>query len=431
MPPARESRPAGVDVGMEEASQGEQQDMGPFVLSWVAGRALARNKLRTALAALGIIIGVGAVICTVAIGEGATVLMEQAIASIGVNFVWVEAGSANVAGVRTGGYGTRTLVDEDMVAIKAQCALVATLSPQVDTSVQLIRGNLNWRSPVRGVTPEYLRIRDWQVVQGAPFTDADVAATANVAVLGQTVVERLFLPHEDPIGEIIRVKDKAVRVIGVLARKGATASGGDNDDTFLMPYTFVQKRIKGQTWLDDILCSAVSASAIPGAEKQITEILRARHRLGDKPDDFNLRHPVEMAQMLEEQTTTMELLVASIAAVSLLVGSIGIMNIMLVSVTERTREIGIRLAVGAKGRDIRWQFLVEAIILCLVGGGLGILAGVAGARVVAATLEWPVFVSPRAIVMALGISTFIGLFFGLYPASKAAGLDPIRALQFE
>jgi putative ABC transport system permease protein len=404
--------------------------MGPFVLSRVAGRALARNKLRTALAALGIIIGVGAVICTVAIGEGATVLMEQAIASIGVNFVWVEAGSAYVAGVRTGGYGTRTLVEGDAAAIKKEAPLVALVSPQCDTGAQVIRGNQNWHTTLRGESADYFKIRDWGPMKGVLFTDQDVLATANLCVLGKSVADVLF-GEEDPIDQMIRVKDHACRVVGVLAPKGQTASGGDNDDTIIAPYTWVQKRIKGQVWLDDILCSAVSASAIPAAEQQITEILRARHRLGDKPDDFNLRHPIEMAQMLEEQTTTMELLVASIAAVSLLVGSIGIMNIMLVSVTERTREIGIRLAVGAKGRDIRWQFLVEAIILCLVGGGLGILAGVAGARVVAATLEWPVYVSPRAIMVALGISTFIGLFFGLYPASKAAGLDPIRALQFE
>jgi putative ABC transport system permease protein len=404
--------------------------MGPFVLSRVAGRALVRNKMRTALAALGIIIGVGAVICTVAIGEGAAVMIEQSISAIGVNFVWVEAGSANVAGVRTGGYGTKTLVDEDVVAIRKGASLVTLVSPQVDTGVQVVRGNQNWRTTLRGESADYFKIRDWRPIKGTLFTDKDVATMANVCVLGKSVADILF-DEEDPIDQTIRVRDHACRVVGVLSPKGQTATGGDNDDTVIMPYTYVEKRIKGQTWLDDILCSAVSASAIPAAEQQLTEILRLRHRLGDKPDDFNLRHPVEMAQMVEEQARTMELLVASIAAISLLVGSIGIMNIMLVSVTERTREIGIRLAVGAKGRDIRWQFLIEAIILCLVGGGLGILAGVAGARVVSATLEWPVHVSPFAVAIALAIATVIGVFFGLYPASKAAKLDPIRALQFE
>jgi len=404
--------------------------MGPFVLSWVAGRALARNKMRTALAALGIIIGVGAVICTVAIGEGAAVRIEQSISAIGVNFVWVEAGSVNVAGVRTGGYGTRTLVEEDAAAIQKEASLIEFVSPQVDTGAQVIRGNQNWRTTLRGESADYFKIRDWGPMKGTLFTDQDVLATANVCVLGKSVADILF-GEEDPIDQPIRVRDHTCRVIGVLSPKGQTATGGDNDDTVIMPYTYVQKRIKGQTWLDDILCSAVSARAIAAAEQQISEILRARHRLGDGPDDFNLRHPVEMAQVMEEQARTMELLVASIAAISLLVGSIGIMNIMLVSVTERTREIGIRLAVGAKGRDIRWQFLIEAIILCLVGGGLGIVAGALGATLVSATLEWPVHVSPRAVTVALAIATVIGVFFGLHPASKAARLDPIRALQFE
>jgi len=404
--------------------------MGPFVLSRVAGRALARNKMRTALAALGIIIGVGAVICTVAIGEGAAVQIEKSISAIGVNFVWVEAGSTNIMGVRTGGYGTRTLVDGDVEAIRQGVPLVQYVSPQVDTGVQVIRGNQNWRTTIRGESADYFKIRDWQPIKGALFTDQEVQATADACVLGKSVADILF-GEEDPIDQTIRVKGHGCRVVGVLAPKGQTATGGDNDDTIIAPYTFVQKKIKGQWWLDDILCSAVSSRAIPAAEKQITDILRARHRLGDKPDDFNLRHPVEMAQMVEEQARTMEMLVASIAAISLLVGSIGIMNIMLVSVTERTHEIGIRLAIGAKGRDIRWQFLIEAIVLCLVGGGLGILAGAGGARVVSTALEWPIHISPRAVALALAISTVIGVFFGLYPASKAARLDPIQALQFE
>ncbi len=404
--------------------------MGPFTLSRVAGRALARNKMRTALAALGIIIGVGAVICTVAIGEGAAVQIEKSISAIGVNFVWVEAGSANVMGVRTGGYGTRTLVDEDVEAIRQGVPLVQYVSPQVDTGVQVIRGNQNWRTTIRGESADYFMIRDWQPIEGALFTDQEVRTAADACVLGKSVADILF-GEEDPVDQTIRVKGHACRVIGVLAPKGQTATGGDNDDTVIAPYTFVQKKIKGQWWLDDILCSAISARAIPSAEQQITDILRIRHRLGDKPDDFNLRHPVEMAQLVEEQARTMETLVASIAAISLLVGSIGIMNIMLVSVTERTREIGIRLAIGAKGRDIRWQFLIEAIVLCLTGGGLGILAGALGARMVSTALGWPIHISPPAIALALAISTVIGVFFGLYPASKAARLDPIHALQFE
>ena len=404
--------------------------MGPVIVGRVALRALGRNKMRTGLSMLGIVIGVAAVICTVAIGEGASVRVRDATNAIGVNLIWVEAGSVNVGGVRTGGYGTRTLVDEDMVAIRTLCPLVTHLSPQVDTSVQVIRGNMNWRTTVRGVTPEYLAIRDWQVVKGALFTDLDVAGAASVCVLGKTVVERLFLPEEDPIGETIRVKDKGCKVIGVLAAKGPTVSGGDNDDTFLMPYTTVQKRIKGQTWLDDILCSAVSGAVIAAAERQISDIVRARHRLAEgRPDDFNLRHPTEYAALVAEQTLTMEFLLAGIAAVSLLVGSIGIMNIMLVSVSERTREIGIRMAVGAKARDIQWQFLVEALILALVGGGFGTIAGHAGSRLIASSLQWPTSVSAEAVAVALAVSSVIGVFFGFYPAYKAAHLDPIAALQ--
>jgi putative ABC transport system permease protein len=404
--------------------------VGPFVLSRVAGRALARNKMRTALATLGIIIGVAAVICTVGIGEGAAVQIERAISAIGVNFVWIEAGSANVAGVRTGAYGRRSLLVGDAQAIRTSVPLVRFVSEQVDTGVQLVHGNQNWHTTLRGESADYFKIRSWEPIRGALFTDEDVSKTASVCVLGKTVADVLF-GDEDPIDQSLRVNDRQCRVIGVLEAKGQTAGGGDNDDTLIMPYTFVQKRIKGQWWLDDILCSAVSAPAIPAAESQITEVLRARHRLGDRPDDFNLRHPVDMAQLVQDQAKTMESLLAGIAAISLLVGSIGIMNIMLVSVTERTREIGIRVAVGAKGRDIRWQFLIEAAILCLAGGLIGIFVGMLGARAISATLGWSVYVSPRAVGIALAISTAVGVFFGLYPAFKAARLDPIRALQFE
>ncbi|MCX6543885.1 MAG: ABC transporter permease [Acidobacteria bacterium] len=406
--------------------------MGPILISRIALTALGRNKARTALSILGIVIGVAAVICTVAIGEGAAARVKEATSAIGVNLIWVEAGSVNVQGARTGSAGTRSLVNEDMVAIRALCPLVTYVSPQVDTGLQVIRGSLNWRTTVRGVTPEYMGIRNWKVVQGAMFTDLDVTTMANVCVLGRTVMERLFLPEEDPIGQIIRVKDKPCKVIGVLAPKGATVTGGDNDDTFLMPYSTVQRRIKGQFWLDDILCSAASGAVVRDAENQIISIVRIRHRIAEgQPDDFNLRHPTEIAELIAEQTRTMEMLLTGIAAVSLLVGSVGIMNIMLVSVTERTREIGIRMATGARGRDIRWQFLVEALVLTVGGGGLGTLAGYLGSQMLASYLGWPMHLSMQAVAISIGVSTAIGIFFGFYPAHQAARLDPISALQSE
>jgi len=406
--------------------------MGPILISRIAVTALGRNKTRTALSILGIVIGVAAVICTVAIGEGAAARVREATAAIGVNLIWVEAGSVNVGGVRTGNAGAQNLMYDDLEAIRELCPLVTHLSPLVDTGVQLVRGNQNWRSTVRGVTPEYLAIRDWKIVQGVGFTDLDVTTMANVCVLGKTVVDNLFLPEEDPIGQTIRVQKLACKVIGILPVKGGTVTGGDNDDTFLMPYTTVQKRIKGQTWLDDILVSAASETVITETESQISAIVRARHRLTDgRPDDFNLRHPTEYADLVAEQTRTMEMLLAGIAAVSLLVGSVGVMNIMLVSVTERTREIGIRMAIGARGQDVRWQFLIEAMILTLCGGGLGTLAGYVGSQMLANYFGWPMNLSPEAITIAIAVSTAIGIFFGFYPAHQAARLDPITALQSE
>jgi putative ABC transport system permease protein len=398
---------------------------------WIAVKALRRNVLRTILTMLGVIIGVAAVICTIAIGEGASSRIRDAISSIGSNLIWVEAGGVNRGGVRTGSFGTRTLTLADARAIQQQISLVINVSPQVDTRVQAIAGNQNWGTTVRGVSPEYVALKNWPIVHGAMFTEQDVAAAANVCVLAQTTVEMLFAAR-DPVGETMRVKDQPCKVIGVLGVKGQSATGQDQDDTILMPYTAVMKKIKGQFWLDDILMSAISAEAAPVAEEQIAALLRDRHRLkpGD-PDDFNLRHPTEIAQAVEESARVMELLLASVASVSLIVGGVGIMNIMLVSVTERTREIGLRLAIGARGRDVLRQFLIEALILSLAGGAIGIALGMCGTRVISNVFGWATRVSGQAVVLAVFFAAAIGIFFGYYPARRAASLDPIEALRFE
>jgi putative ABC transport system permease protein len=397
----------------------------------VSLKALRRNMMRTALTMLGVIIGVSAVICTIAIGEGATSKIREAISSIGANVIWVEAGGVNKGGVRTGSGGTKSLTLADMRAIKEQVPLITHLSPLVDTRTQLIYGNQNWNSTVRGVSPDYLNVKAWPIVRGGMFDETDVQRAAPVCVLGQTIVDQLF-GEQDPLGETIRVKGEPCKVAGVLGVKGQSATGQDQDDTFFMPYTTVMKKIKGQYWLDDIMMSAVTGEAIPAAEAQIQELMRARHKIREgMTDDFNLRHPTEIAEAVAASAKTMEMLLAAVASVSLFVGGVGIMNIMLVSVTERTREIGLRLAVGARGRDVLRQFLLEAVILSLAGGFLGIMLGLGGTRVISDLFQWPTRVSPAAIGMAVAFAAAIGVFFGFYPARRAAALDPIEALRHE
>src|SRR2546422_2988496 len=404
--------------------------MNLLMIPRLALKALRQNIMRTALTMLGIIIGVGAVICVIAIGEGAEASVEQAITNIGANMIWVEAGGVNRGGVRTGAYGTKTLTLGDYEAIKEHVSLVTNVTPQADTRVQVVYGNQNWGTSVRGVGPEYLALKSWNVVRGGMYTDVDVERANNVCVLGQTLVDQLF-GSQDPIGETIRVKDQPCVVVGVLDVKGQSATGQDQDDNFLMPYTTVMKKIKGQTWLDDIMCSAISAKVVDQAEQEIAALMRERHHIRPGTDnDFNLRHPTEIAEAVKESTRTMEALLAAIASVSLLVGGIGIMNIMLVSVTERTREIGLRQAV-ARGRDVLRQFLVEAIILSLIGGAIGVGAGTLGAQAIADAFQWPARVSSNAVTLAFSCSAAIGIFFGYYPARQAARLDPIEALRFE
>jgi len=397
----------------------------------VALRALARNKMRTALTMLGIIIGVGAVICTVAIGEGASNQVQEQIRNLGDNIVFVAAGSVSQGGVRMGSAATKTLTVADAKAIQQQIPMIARVSPGVGSRVQVVYGNQNWNTRVSGVGPEFLEIRRWPVANGSAFSDHEVEAAANVCLLGPTVVENLF-GSEDPVNQTVRIQNLPFRVIGVLASKGQSPFGQDEDDTILMPFTTVQKKISGIDWLQFVMCSAISPEAINPARQQIAGLLRQRHRLRpNEDDDFIIRSPMDLANAQAQAGKIMTLLLASIASVSLLVGGIGIMNIMLVSVTERTREIGVRMAVGATEEDVQMQFLSEAMVLSLFGGSAGVLFGVGASIGVSSMLQWPTRIPPLAIVIAVLFSAGVGIFFGYYPARKAARLDPIEALRYE
>ena len=393
--------------------------------------ALLRNKTRSLLTVLGITIGIAAVICVVAVGEAGQAQVEQQLNSLGDNFVWIEAGGRAVNGVRTGSHGTPTLTLEDAVAIRRQIPLIKAVSPNVDGSIQVIYGNQNWFTGYRGVSPEYLDIKRWVVDQGAAFTPDDVDNAADVCAIGRTVREQLF-GVEDPIGKVIRLNGLPCKVVATLVPKGLSMSGQDQDDTILMPYTMVQKKIKGVTWLDDILCSAVSQDAVKLAGQEAAALLRDRHHLRpEMPDDFNIRNPEDIIQAQLAASRTLTVLLVTIASISLLVGGIGIMNVMLVSVTERTREIGVRVAVGATEAAIRLQFLGESVMLSLVGGTAGVLLGIVGTVVAGRTLEWPMKLSLQAVLVAALFSVAVGVFFGYYPARKASLLDPIEALRAE
>ena len=399
----------------------------------VAFRALVRNKMRAALTMLGIIIGVAAVIAMVSIGQGASASVQAQIESIGTNLLFVSAGAQNVGGVRsgTGDTGTNTLTVDDLDAIKREVPSVSMVTPNVNARSQLVAGNMNWNTNVTGVSEQYPEIRKWPVASGSFFTDADVRTAARTIVIGQTLADNLY-PGADPIGQDIRVMNLPFRVVGVMARKGQDPQGRDQDDVAFAPYTTVQKKILGRDRVQIAFVSAISQDATYTAQEQISELLRQRHKLSaSEPNDFTVRNMTDVAEAANETSKTMTILLACIAGVSLLVGGIGIMNIMLVSVTERTREIGIRMAIGARSSAVRSQFLIESIVLSLTGGAIGIVLGVVLSLAIPAFLGWPTLVSMMAIIGSVLFSAAVGIFFGYYPARKAASLDPIEALRYE
>ena len=397
----------------------------------VALRALARNKLRTILTMLGIIIGVGAVIGTVAIGQGASAQVQQQIQALGNNIVMIFAGSVNTGGVRMGNGANKTLTADDALAILQHVPNVQMVSPNLGASVQAVNGDQNWLTRANGTSQDITSIRNWPVVSGSMFSERDVDMASNVCVLGNTVAQQLF-GDQDPVGQMIRVQNLPFRVLGVLQTKGQNSNGQDQDDMMIVPYTTVQKKISGISWVQMIMVSVTSQDAMAPAQSAISALLRQRHHLRPgEDDDFIIRSPNEMAQAAEATSLAMTVLLGIIASISLLVGGIGIMNIMLVSVTERTREIGIRMAVGATEQDVQRQFLSEAVVLSSLGGIAGILLGVVASALITRFVHWSTFVSPLSVVVAAFFSAAVGIFFGYYPARKAARLDPIEALRYE
>ncbi len=397
----------------------------------IALKALGRNKMRTALTMLGMIIGVGAVITMVALGTGAQSSIEAQIQSAGTNVIIISAGNFSAGGVRMGQGNASTLVPDDAVAI-AQLPGVQYVAAGSNTRGQLVAGNQNWNTQVQGTDVDLVLIQSWELEQGAFFTPQDVQTAAKVAVVGSVVRDELWGPDVNPVGQLMRIQQQPFTVVGVLASKGQTSMGQDRDDVVMVPYTTVMKKLRGVTFISNITVSAASSGEVSAVADRISTLLRVRHKIqpGD-PDDFMARTIEEMASVRKEATSTMTALLAGIAGVSLLVGGIGIMNIMLVSVTERTREIGLRMAIGARGRDVLLQFLVEAVVLSLVGGAIGIALGFALSRGVTFWMAWPTAVSANAVAVAFGFAAATGVFFGFYPARKAAALDPIDALRFE
>lgn len=404
----------------------------------IAIRAIAANKMRSFLTALGIIIGIAAVITMLAIGQGSKASIKANIAEMGSNMIMISPGADMRGGVRQDASSMETLKQADYQSIKEDCNYISAISPTVNSSGQWIYGNNNTQSSIYGVNQDYLSIRQLKVADGEMFTDTDIKAAAKVCILGQTVVDYLFPDGSDPIGKVVRFNSIPFRVVGVLQKKGYNSMGMDQDDLVLAPYTTVMKRILAQTYLGGIVCSAITEEASQPAQDQISEILRRNHKLKDATetteadeDDFNIRSQEEISSMMNSTMSTITILLGSVAGISLLVGGIGIMNIMYVSVTERTREIGLRMSVGARGIDILNQFLIEAILLSVTGGIIGVILGVSLSLSLNAFLHIATQIEPWSIIMSFAVCTFTGVFFGWYPAKKAADLDPIDALRYE
>ena len=404
----------------------------------IALRAIAANKLRAFLTALGIIIGVASVITMLAIGQGSKRSIQANIAEMGSNMIMIHPGADMRGGVRQDASAMETLKLTDYESIKDECNYIKGISPMVSKSGQWIYGNNNTPSSIYGVNQDYLEIRQLSVSDGEVFTDADIKSSAKVCILGQTVVDNLFPDGADPIGKVVRFNSIPFRVIGVLKKKGYNSMGIDQDDLALAPYTTVMKRILAQTYLGSIQCSAVTEGVTDKATEQITTILRRNHKLKDATetteadaDDFNIRSQEELASMMNSTTDMLTILLGCVAGISLIVGGIGIMNIMYVSVTERTREIGLRMSVGARGIDILNQFLIEAVLLSVTGGLIGVLLGVGASYAVNLIVHWPIYIQLWSIIMSFAVCTFTGVFFGWYPAKKAAQLDPIEAIRYE
>ena len=400
----------------------------------ISFRALKVNKMRSALTMLGIIIGVGAVIAMLAVGTGASKKIAEQISRMGSNLLIILPGATTAGGVRMGAGTQPTLTMGDAEAIQKECPAVQDVAPILNGVAQVVYGHQNWSTGVVGTTPGMLSVRDWSLASGRPFTQQDVKSATKVCLLGQTVVDNLF-GDMDPVRQIIRIKKVPFTVIGVLTKKGQSAHGQDQDDTIYVPVTTAQKKLFGTTFpgmVRIMMVKAKSTEDLAPAEKQINELLRQRHHIGQKQEnDFTVRNLTQIMETAEQSTKVMTLLLGAIASVSLLVGGIGIMNIMLVSVTERTREIGIRMAIGAKTWDIRLQFIIEALTLSLVGGIVGIIVGVSGSKILSVLAGWSTVISPFSILLAFGFSGLVGIFFGFYPAYKASLLDPIDALRYE